>query len=236
MQNLDNWCRALAGQAELLEPVLALVDKGVLMQPTPLKTIGSMAGIASAKLPALATALRLGAVAGVLKESSGGDWHAACSTDDARQLACMLRGALVYQQQVHKDDDKVSVVISKPAEPSQFVAALDKTLEGFWGIETTSHALIGLAQRARVRFTVMTPFVDDAGMTRVLALFEITRPAVRRELIVRRPLPTALTARANELVFNCNIVRYYYNTHIACAWGLYGTSGGRVIVYGGGQG
>ena len=195
----DSNARVLISQAELLGPVLALVDKGVLLQPTPLKTIGSMAGIASAKLPTLATALRLGAVAGALKESAGGDWHVACSKDDARQLACMLRGVIVYRQHVHKDDDKVSVVISKPAEPSQFVVALDKTLEGFWGIETTSHALIGLAQRARARFTVMTPFVDDAGMARVLALFETTRPAVRRELIVRRPLPAALTARAAEL-------------------------------------
>lgn len=198
MQTLDTWCKALASQAALLEPVLTLVDKGVLLQPTSVKAIGSMAGIASARLPLLTIALRLGAFAGVFQESAGG-WHVACSKEDAHQLALMLRGVTIYRNQVHKDDDKVSVVISKPAAPSQFVAALDKTLEGFWGLETTSHALIGLAQRARTRFTVMTPFVDDAGMARILELFETTKPTVRRELIVRKPLPVALTARIAEL-------------------------------------
>ena len=199
MRNLDHWCKALASQAELLEPVLALVDRGVLLQPTPLKTICSMAGIASSRLPLLTVALRLGAIVGVFREAVSGDWQAACSKEDAGQLRGMLRGVNIYRQQVHKDADKVTVVISKPAEPSQFVAALDKTLEGFWGIETTSHALIRLAQSAHTRFTVMTPFVDDAGMARILELFETTRPYIRRELIVRKPLPTALTARATEL-------------------------------------
>lgn len=212
MRILDTWCTSLAGQAELLEPVLALVDKGVLLQSTSLKIIGSMAGIASARLPQLAAALRIGALAGVFQESAAGDWRVACSKAEAAQLALMLCGVNIYRQQVHKDDDKVSVVISKPAQPSQFVLTLDKTLEGFWGIETTSHALIGLAQRAQARFTVMSPFVDDAGMTRVLELFETTGPTVRRELIVRKPWP-ALTARTADLhrlgvhVFSFRIAR-----------------------------
>lgn len=206
MQSLDSWCKTLASQAELLEPVLALVGKGVLLQPSALKTIGSLAGISTARLPLLAIALRMSALVGVFHESTAGDWHIACSVDHAVQLGLMLRGVNIYRQQVHRDDDTVSVVISKPAEPSQFVAALDKTLEGFWGIENTSHALIGLAERARTRFTVMTPFVDDAGMARILELFQTTDPVTRRELIVRKPFPAALISRATELQqFNVHV-------------------------------
>lgn len=199
MRPLDACLKALASQAELLEPVFGLVEKGVLAAATPLRTMASLAGISSAKLPMLVDALRSGTSVGAFEESAPGDWCAKCTREEAAQLRLMLRGVNIYRQKVHEDEDTVTVVISKPAAPSQLVAALEKTLEGFWGIETTARTLIGLAHRARHRFTVMTPFVDVAGMTRILELFEATKTTVRRELIVRRPLPEALVARKAEL-------------------------------------
>jgi len=94
---------------------------------------------------------------------------------------------------VHQAIDDVTVVISKPAHPSQLVEFLEKTLEGFSKMQTTAHALIDLAHRAKQRFTVMTPFVDDAGIARIIELFESTASDVQRELIIRRPISEALT-------------------------------------------
>jgi hypothetical protein len=200
MQHLDDCFEKIASQAEALEPVLGLVGKGVLAGPTLLKTIASMAGISSARLPTLANSLRVAALAGLLKERGPGEWMALCSKEDAAHLKLMLRGVNIYRQKVHEDEDTVVVVVSKPAAPSQLVSALERTLQGFWGIETTAHAMIGLAHRACQRFTVMTPFVDSAGMERILELFESTTKEVRRELIIRKPIPDAVMSRRNELL------------------------------------
>lgn len=199
MLDLDTCFKVLAKHAELVAPVLVLLEHGAMIGPTPLKAIASAAGISSAKLPVLGEALQVGASVGVFKESPLGGWTAICSSEEASKLRLMLHGVNVYLSQVHKNEDDVTVVVSKPALPSQLVEILERTLEGFSGMQTTAHALIGLAERARHRFTVMTPFVDEAGMARILELYATTRPTVNRELIVRRPFPEALSNRLTDL-------------------------------------
>lgn len=199
MLQLDSTFAVLAKHSELLEPVLELASKGLLQAPTSLGSLAGRAGISLAKLPELARALRAGAGAAVFNEASMGQWHLSCSPAVAADLALMLRGLNVYRQRVHEDRDRVTAVISKPAEPSQFTGTLEKTLEGFRGLETTAEALIDLAHRAQRRFTVMSPFVDSSGLDRLLALFGETGPAVRRELITRRPFDVAVAPRLPEL-------------------------------------
>lgn len=199
MLALDTCFKALARHAELVVPVLGLLDRGAMVGPTPLKAIASAAGISSAKLPPLRDALQAGASVGVFKESSLGGWTAICSSEDATKLRLMLHGVNVYLSQVYKKDDDVTVVVSKPALPSQLVDILERSLEGFSGMQTTAHALIGLAERARDRITVMTPFVDKSGMARILELYATAGTTVSKELIVRRPFPEALAACMTDL-------------------------------------
>ena len=113
MLALDTCFKALARHAELVVPVLALLDRGAMVGPTPLKAIASAAGISSAKLPPLRDALQAGALVGVFKESSLGGWIAIFSSEDATKLRLMLHGVNVYLAQVYKKDDDVTVVVSK---------------------------------------------------------------------------------------------------------------------------
>ncbi len=199
MLPIDICFRALAPYAELIEPILGLAERGAMVGPTSIRTLASAAGISSARLPRLGEALQAAVAVNVFKECARGDWVAICSTEDAAKVRLMLHGVNVYLEQVHESKDAVTVVVSKPALPSQLVGILESTLEGFSGMQTTANALIGLAERAQHRFTVMTPFVDDAGIARILELYATTGPNVSRELIVRRPFSVALQSRYAEL-------------------------------------
>jgi phosphatidylserine/phosphatidylglycerophosphate/cardiolipin synthase-like enzyme len=106
-------------------------------------------------------------------------------------------------KRVHEDLDAVQVVISKPAAPSKLASALDSTLEGAWGLHSTADVLAEMAGSAGTRFSIMTPFVDDDGASRILELFSATSPSVGRELIVRNGLPESLSAHDRLLRTLC---------------------------------
>lgn len=191
--DFDRAIIALSAHSEIFEIVLSLAEKGVLAAPTSLKDLASMAGVSSARLPQLQEAMHAGRTSAIFDESQSGDWSLGCTKADATTMRMMLHSVNLYKLHVHQAIDDVTVVISKPAHPSQLVEFLEKTLEGFSKMQTTAHALIDLAHRAKQRFTVMTPFVDDAGIARIIELFESTASDVQRELIIRRPISEALT-------------------------------------------
>jgi len=197
--HIDSAVVALSPFSEILEGVLSLVEKGLLAAPTASKDIASMVGISSANLPQLHTALRAGRDIAVFAEDKSGDWVLACPPTDAVTLISMLHSVNLYKLHVERPLDEVVVVVSKPANPSQLVQMLEKSIEGFSGMQTTAHALIDLAHRAKKRFTIMTPFLDELGMARVIELFECTGGSVKRELIIRRPIPDSLIASRGTL-------------------------------------
>lgn len=197
--HIDNAVVALSPFSEVLEGVLSLAEKGLLAAPTASKDIASMVGISSAKLPQLHKALRAGRDTAVFAEDKSGDWFLACHLPDAVTLRAMLHSISLYKLHVERQLDEVMVVVSKPANPSQLVQMLEESIEGFTGMQTTAHALIDLAHRAKKRFTVMTPFLDEPGMARVIELFECTQRNVKRELIIRRPIPEALIQSRDAL-------------------------------------
>ena len=198
--DIDRAIIALSVHSEVLENVLCLAEKGLLVAPTSLKNLASMAGVSSAKLPQLQLAMNSGRGTSVFDESRSGDWSLSCSMPEAATLRIMLHGVNLFKLQVQQTLDDVTVVVSKPAHPSQLVDLLENSLEGFSGMQTTAHALIDLAHRAKKRFTVMTPFVDDAGMARIVELFESTKSDVLKELIIRRPIPESLLKSSEQLV------------------------------------
>ena len=163
------------------------------------RDIARLIGVSHTRIATLLAALRETASAGAAREDSHGVWHITLAAPKSREIALMLMGAHLFKERIHEDRDSVQVVISKPVEPSQFASALESTLEGGWGLSSTSNVLGEMAARASTRFSIMTPFVDDDGASRVIALFRASRASVGKELIVRNGLPASLRAHANEL-------------------------------------
>jgi len=197
--HIDDAVVALSPFSEILEGVLGLAENGLLAAPTASKTIAELVGMSSAKLSQLHQALRAGQDVGVFSEDKSGEWSLSCARTDTTRLKAMLHSVTLYKLHVERPLDEVVVVVSKPANPSQLVQMLEKSIEGFTGMQTTAHALIDLAHRAKKRFTVMTPFLDGPGMERVIDLFECTQSDVTRELIIRRPIPDALIQSRDAL-------------------------------------
>jgi phosphatidylserine/phosphatidylglycerophosphate/cardiolipin synthase-like enzyme len=189
----------LAAHARLLAPVFSYAAKGLLSAPISVKTLAASAGIPSARLPELSTALSVAASRGLLSDVGQSQWMCTVPVHEAERLSLLLRGVQIYLESAHQDEDTVSVVFSKPAEPSKLMEALKSSHEGAWDLVPTSEMLTDLAVRSVRRFTVMTPFVDDHGAQRILDLLRVTAPSVERRLIVRNGLPDALFSIAGAL-------------------------------------
>lgn len=189
----------LVAHAEVLEEVCALAGAQRLSSAIHARDLTRLIKLSASRLPQVLAALEAARDASVMNKLSNGLWSMCVSTSQAEELALMLRGARLYRERIHTDRDEVQVVISKPAEPSQLVAALERTLEGTWDLTTTTEMLGEMAHRAEKRFSIMSPFVDDDGANRIVELFAATRTGIQRELIVREGLPAALKARRDDL-------------------------------------
>lgn len=76
-------------------------------------------------------------------------------------------------------------VVTLPPEPSRVGSLLqDAARASFTTLTDTRDAFINLAQRAKERFVVMSPYIDASGAAWAADLFEQT-PAVQRVLVLR---------------------------------------------------
>lgn len=189
----------LAAHAEVLEPALAMAGAGKLPGRYEAREIARLCGISGSRLPMVVVGLQAAEGLAVVNRDVRGLWAVALPQEVCRDVAVLMRGARLYRQRVHEDDNEVEVVISRPAAPSQLVAELNRTLEGLWGFEETAVMLGQMAASATNRFSVMTPFIDEDGAARIISLFRATRPGVLRELVVRDGLPAPLAGRAGDL-------------------------------------
>ncbi len=189
----------LAPHAAILSRVFELAGRGQQEALGTARDIARLTGVSHARISDLLTALRETESVGAAREDGHGVWHVTLAAEKSREIALMLKGARLFKERIHADRDKVQVVISKPAEPSQFASALESTLEGAWGLSSTSDVLGEMASRTSTRFSIMTPFIDEDGARRVNALFRASRSSVRKELIVRNGLPDSLRSHADEL-------------------------------------
>lgn len=195
----DSHFLRLATHAPILSRVFGLAGKGMHDALGSAKDIGRLIGVSHARIQEVISGLRAAEAAGAVSQGAEGIWRVTLPEHESRELALLLRGAALYREHIHEDRDTVHVVISKPAEPSKFISALDSSLEGAWGLCSTADVLAEMAARALTRFSIMTPFVDGDGASRILSLFSATKTAVRRELIVRDGLPDHLRLREDEL-------------------------------------
>jgi phosphatidylserine/phosphatidylglycerophosphate/cardiolipin synthase-like enzyme len=107
----------------------------------------------------------------------------------ARHLLPRLAHALYtvhyYASSVHADESTASVVLTKPPRPNALEAALDGLGWQTADLEQTNRAFMTMAQNARKRFVVMTPFFDHGGSEWLQALLQQTARGVSRYLVLR---------------------------------------------------
>lgn len=191
----------LARHSDVAGAVCASVAGGQFAEATDVRRICTFSGIAMARAGEVEEFLAAGAAAGLFHRASQLTWcPSSRSLHD--ELAPLFIGACLYRSEVHSDHDKVQVVVTKPPPPSRFTKAL-LDVTGDWGLVDTKEALPGIAESARSRFCVMTPYVDEIGAPILLNLFARVPKGVRRVLISRADsgdlLPPGLSGVACEL-------------------------------------
>jgi len=188
----------LVPHASVLGGVFELAGQGCLEGTHSSRDIARLVGLGTARLPEVISALRVAESCEAVRQIAG-EWRVSLEAEESHQIGLLLKGAAMYRDRVHKDVDRVRVVMSRPPQPSRFVSALESTLEGSWGLLATGEILGEMASRAEKRLTIMTPFVDADGAERIVQLFSAPRASVSRELIVRDGMPAAIAELAGRL-------------------------------------
>lgn len=175
--------KLLAPHCDVAAAVCAAVAAGRFAGATDIRAICTASGIAQARSAEMEAFL---VVASQIRlfERRGTDWRPG-RQELHTQLAPLLAGAALYRAEIHQDADVVQVVMTLPPPPSAVGQELKTVAAGLWGMVDTKEVLPALAERARLRFCVMTPFIDAVGAPVVLSLFERSRACSRKVLIIR---------------------------------------------------
>lgn len=175
--------KLLATHCEVAAAVCAAVAEGRIAGSTDTRAVCTAAGIAQARSAEM-EAFLVAAERLRLFEHRASDWRPA-RQDLHAQLAPILAGAALYRAEVHQDADIVQVVMTLPPAPSAVALELRNLASGLWGMVDTKETLPALAERAKHRFCVMTPFIDEVGAPVVKNLFERSRACQIKSLIIR---------------------------------------------------
>lgn len=205
----------LALSADLAEALCGLSDAGQLVVAKSLQEICTLLGVALARAGEVEKALRDGESVGLFRKVSENRWSGG-DRDMARRLRPLLEGVALYKARIHRDENLVDLVLTKPSAPSKMATELEQSLAGSWGIRDTLQLLPAIAESASKALTVVSPFLDDVGATVVENLFARSK-APRGSLILRsgpdglpppglKMIRTRLTAR-NVEVLNFRIER-----------------------------
>lgn len=194
MDTITDWdkagLRALAKDAPIAASILHAAYRNAVSAFVPLKTICGVAGIAQARSSEVFRVLRYCEEL-ELFQSAGLDWRFCGARENAEGLAKLLDGIAFFQRELHEDRDVVSVVLSGPTKPSKLAERIEASLRGTLGISQTTGRFFEMADAAKSRLVVMTPFMDEAGAAFVCGLFAHSA-AVTKQLIVRRERDGAL--------------------------------------------
>jgi hypothetical protein len=181
----DVWVafQTLAPCAEVGAPVCRAAASNAYDSVTELRRVCTLAGLSHAKAAEVESLLIVGESVGLFERMSPLNWL----TRDhnlAVELAPLLTGVQLYKSYIHKDDNVVDVVLSKPPEPSLVAVQLENMLRGTWGLLDTRELLPSIAELAQNTFSVMSPFMDEMGAAIVVNLFERTM-ASEKYLVLR---------------------------------------------------
>lgn len=161
----------LAPLFEVTAPLCEAAGDGAFDIPRELRAICLQLGLPQARAGDVERALVVGESVGVFSRETELMWKVREKSLSLR-LAPLLRGVYLYRTRVHRDEDLVEVVLTKPPAPSQVSRQLDSMVSGGWGFRDTKLLLPAIAESAKSSFTVMTPYLDEVGAGIVLNLFE----------------------------------------------------------------
>jgi len=113
----------------------------------------------------------------------GEGWRVLSHDHLPREVSTFLEGAASMRAACTGKLDTIAVV-TMPSSPSAIGDALPATGLAYAGLIGTNDAFERVADAARSSLTIMTPFLNNDGLSWAIALFERT-PALRRRLIVR---------------------------------------------------
>lgn len=121
-----------------------------------------------------------------------------------------------YRSAVHKDRSEARLVLTRPLHALSLDQALSNAAWSLSNMVETDASFRALAQQARKRFVVMTPFLDERGADWLQSLLGETTAGVERTVILRyldRPgaagYPTGITRIRSWLDTNGVRVRNY---------------------------
>jgi hypothetical protein len=176
----DVWIafKALAPYADVGGPICRAAADNVYNLGTELGNVCTRAGLSQAKVADVERLLIVGESVGLFERMTPLSWRTR-NHNMAVDLAPLLTGVQLYVSDVHRDDNVIDVVLSRPPEPSLVMVQLENMLRGSWGLLDTRELFPSIAELAHSSFTVMSPFMDEMGAKIVVNLFERTSAPLR---------------------------------------------------------
>jgi phosphatidylserine/phosphatidylglycerophosphate/cardiolipin synthase-like enzyme len=174
---------ALAPVAEVSAALCASAGERQFSVATELRSICTTLGLPQARAADVEKTLVRAQGCGLFARNSALTWSC-LDSELAKGLRPMLEGVHLYRSRLHRDEDVVDVVLTKPPRPSEMSQKLEDMLAGSWGLRDTRTLLPAIAESAKQAFTIMTPYLDETGAEIVINLYERT-PARERVLILR---------------------------------------------------
>lgn len=124
-------------------------------------------------------------ISGVCRTADGDDsWNSPMSSIELLRLAQMLRGAEHYRR-LRTETSSLELAVTMPLAPSRLERELTAAAGRPGGYLTTADAIARIAQAAKRRFVVLTPFIDAGGFLWLKRTFETTARDVQKTLILR---------------------------------------------------
>lgn len=178
--------KALARYSEVAAPICEAVADGRVSGTLDVRKLCTFSGLAGGMAWAVTEFLEAARPLGLVEKYSELSWKI---TNDGllTTLAPMLYAIQVYRSQVHQDADTVRVILTTPPEPSELAKRLENMLKGTWGLHDTQGMLPALAEEAKQRFVVMTPFLDEYGADILVNMYANAHCAKRILILRQKP-------------------------------------------------
>ena len=176
---------ALSPYAAVAGPVCRAAASGSFSGVTRVQEVCAAAGVAEVRSSSVEAVLVVGSTHGLFERLGMMEWRPAAMP--FAELATALEAVALYREHVHVDVDVVEVVLTPPGKLSRLSGALRTRGWIESDLEHTEPILRYIAMHATTRFAVLSPFLDTGGIEHLVALFEATKPGVKRMFITRCP-------------------------------------------------
>jgi len=175
----------LSGQADLAGRLLETWSELPVETELDVRSAVNLAHLGTTEEGPAETALKIAARLGLFEATAHG-WRARPAVFSRfGRLALALYATAYYRDSVHKDATRAQVVLTKPPQPSTLESQLSALGWRTTDLEETHRAFTALAQKARKRVVVMTPFLDLKGAIWLQGLLSCVLTGVERTLVLR---------------------------------------------------